>query len=399
MIETGGDTQVRKHANVGYDRSSPPGPNGMTPKKRKQWLAPVILLVVLAAAGVGLAVWKMNARKNAEAAAASQPEPMESVAAAVAQSREHRANTISIGTVLALRSITLRNELPGTVRTASLVPGQIVEPGAVLVALDVSVEEAELKAKQAAAALAETSVGRIERAVQSRAMSQLELDRARAELDIAKAEIERIEAIIARKTIRAPFRARIGISDVHPGQYLVEGTLLTTLQGVDTAAHIDFTVAQHIGNQLREGQSVDIITTALAPAVRAKIIALDARVDPVTRNATVRARVDDGSKVPPPGASVRVRIPVGESVKAVTIPASALRKGPAGDHVFVIAPDKEGKPRAQLRWVKSGPALGDDVLIVSGLTAGDRVATSGSFKLREGVLVSIAEAPKSNREN
>jgi membrane fusion protein (multidrug efflux system) len=69
---------------------------------------------------------------------------------------------------------------------------------------------------------------------------------------------------------------------------------------------------------------------------------------------------------------------------------SALRKDPSGDHVFVIQPDKEGKQRAHLRQVRSGEALGDTVLIEDGLKPGELVATSGSFKLREGVLVALA---------
>jgi membrane fusion protein (multidrug efflux system) len=90
----------------------------------------------------------------------------------------------------------------------------------------------------------------------------------------------------------------------------------------------------------------------------------------------------------------RVRVPVGPTRNAVAIPASALRKGSGGDHVFIIAPDTEGKPRAQVRRVKSGPTLGDEVLILAGLSPGEPVAISGSFKLRETALVAIT----SNRE-
>jgi len=72
------------------------------------------------------------------------------------------------------------------------------------------------------------------------------------------------------------------------------------------------------------------------------------------------------------------------------VPVHALRKGPGGDHVFVIAEDKEGKTRAQQRPVRSGPVIGDSVLIYEGISAGDRVATSGSFKLRDGALVAVA---------
>ena len=77
---------------------------------------------------------------------------------------------------------------------------------------------------------------------------------------------------------------------------------------------------------------------------------------------------------PAPGASVRVRVPVGPPRKAVAIPVSALRKGPGGDQVFVIEPDKDGKTRAHVRQVESGAMLGDEVVIHAGLSAGE---TSG----------------------
>ena len=78
---------------------------------------------------------------------------------------------------------------------------------------------------------------------------------------------------------------------------------------------------------------------------------------------------------------------------AVAVPVSALRKGPAGDHVFVVATAEDGKTRASVRPVATGAVLGDRVLIVDGLGAGEQVAASGSFKLRESVLVAIVNQP------
>ena len=358
------------------------------------WIASSVLLLSVLGTGLGLAAWKIASIKDADAASASQPEPMESITVARSVPRESLATTTSIGTVRALRSITLRNELAGTVRDVALVPGSVVEAGTVLVALDVSVEEAELKALEAQAALSETLLGRMERASQNRGASQIDVDRARAEHDVALANVERSKAVIARKTIRAPFRARVGLADVHPGQFLNEGTELSTLQGVDDAVHVDFTVGQQIAAGLHEGDVVEVLASNDGPALPAKIVAIDARVDRSTRNATVRARIDGPGEPPSPGASVRVRVPVGQATEAVAIPVSALRKGPEGDHVYVITPDEGGKPRAHVRLVRTGAILGDEVLIVHGLDAGEQVAASGSFKLHEAVLVAFADESK-----
>jgi len=349
------------------------------------WTGSAVLLLALALTGGGLAAWKRISIRNANAAAASQPEPIESVTLAVAGARQYRPTTTSVGTVLALNSITLRNELSGTVRQVMLAPGRIVDSGTVLVALDVSVEEAELQAEQAQADLAATTLARLDVLRQAQATSQEEVDQARAARDVALAQLARTRAVIAKKTIRAPFPARVGISDVHPGQYLNEGTELTTLQGVDAAANVDFTVAQTVAAELRPGEPVAVFAANDSRPLTARIVAVDARVDPTTRNAMVRARI--AGHAPAPGASVRVEVPVGPLTTVVAIPVSALRKGPGGDHVFLVVADSSGKSRAHVQPVRSGPVLDDEVVILSGLTPGQQVATSGSFKLREAVLV------------
>ena len=358
---------------------------------RHNWIGSIILVLFVLLLGVGLAAWKYESIQGEQTASAKQPEPIESVTIAVARAIDHRQTTTSIGTVLALRSVTLKNELAGTVRDVRLVPGQIVEAGALLVALDVSVEEAELKAQEAQAALARTVLERRQGLREELATTQEEVDRARADLDVAQAQMARTKAVIAKKTIRAPFRARVGIADVHPGQYLEEGTLLTTLQGLGDAVHVDFSVAQQVAAQLRVGESVEVFAAGNASAVMARLVALDARVDPMTRNAMVRARIEGTRHAPAPGSSVRVRIPVGSLQTGVAIPVSALRKGPGGDQVFVVAPDKDGRTRVHARQVDSGTMFGDEIVIQSGLTVGERIAALGSFKLRDGGLVAVAE--------
>src|SRR5256712_1852526 len=189
-----------------------------------------VLLATLAITAGSLAAWKRASGRRADAAAARQPEPVESVTLAVAKERQYRPTTTSVGTILALTSITLRNELPGTVRQVTLIPGQVVDAGTVLVALDVSVEAAELQAETAQADLAHTTLARQERLREAQATSQEEVDQACAARDVALGQIARSRALIAKKTIRAPFRARVGLADVHPGQYLNEGTELSRPQ-------------------------------------------------------------------------------------------------------------------------------------------------------------------------
>lgn len=360
--------------------------------KRRRILGSFLVLASIAVVALALAAWKRGDLKKAAEAAQHQPEPMEAITVAKTLLRDNQRTTVSIGTVKALRSIALRNELAGTVRVANLTPGQIVEAGTVLVGLDVAVEEAELKALQAQADLATTMLGRMERAREVKGASDTDVDRAKAERDVLLANVARSQAVIARKTIRAPFQAKIGLSDIHVGQYLNEGTQITTLQGIDDAANVDFTITQSVEALLKEGDHVAVSRGGDDKSVDAVIVAIDSRIDALTRNAMARARIEGPASMGlSPGAAVRVRVPIGPSRKVVVVPANALRRGPGGDHVFVVETAPNDKPRAHQRVVTSGALIGDEVVIEDGLKVGELVAASGSFKLREGVLVGFAD--------
>jgi membrane fusion protein (multidrug efflux system) len=355
---------------------------------RQPWTRSAALVAGVLTIAVALAAWKQAALAAANGPSGA-PEAAEAIAIAPAVAQQHQSSISAIGTVIALRSVTLRNELAGTVRSVALTPGKVIDAGTVLVALDVSVERAELHSREAQLTLAETTLARLRRLLERRAVSQEEVDRASAEREMAAAEIERIRAVIERKPIRAPFRARIGMADLHIGQFLSEGTELTTLQGVDEAVHVDFAVSQAVAAGLAVGDTVRVGASREAEPVVGQIVAIDARVDPTTRNAVVRAKLGGELDVAP-GAAVRVEVSVGESLATVAIPVSALRTGPEGEFVWVIEADSAGSDRSHLRPVKAGDVIGENVLLRDGLEAGERVATSGSFKLREGALVSVA---------
>ena len=362
--------------------------------QHRRLISSSLLLCAVIGLAAWLAAWKGNALSEAEAASLSPSEPAETITIAPVRSDIERPTTTAIGTVLALRSVTLRNEVAGTVRHAALVPGQIVEAGTVLVTLDVEVERAELNALEARAALAETTLGRLERLIQDNATSATTVDQARAARGVARADIARTRAIIERKTIRAPFRARVGLADVHPGQYLDAGTELTTLQAVARAVYVDFSVPQTVAAQLRPGARVPVRVASAQSTQSAEIVAIDARVDAETRNATVRARLAGPlATLPAPGSSVQVTVPTGAPQPSLVVPAIALRRGPQGDQVFVVAHAADGQLRAHARRVETGAPVGDLITVREGVTAGEHVATSGSFKLRDGMLVSVVEPP------
>lgn len=342
----------------------------------------VVIAVVIVVGAVYL--WKQHTARVA-LASAHHGEPAEAIESSVARTQLHARTTTAIGTVRALQSINLQNELPGTVRKVDLQTGQIVDAGTVLVELDVAVEEAELAALEAEARLAASMLQRMEQAEKSQGASAADVDRARAEHDKSVANVERTKALIERKRVRAPFRARVGMVDLHLGQYLEPGTVITTLQGVDDAVHVDFAVTQEAAATLAVGSDIEV--TVGSRTATAKIVAIDARVESATRNTWIRALLKGSNPLPAPGASVRVRVAVEAPHEVVVVPVSALRRGPEGDLVYVLEKAPDGALRAKTRRVVARAPIGDDIVIGEGLAAGERIATSGSFKLREGALV------------
>src|SRR5262249_56036380 len=125
------------------------------------------------------------------------------------------------------------------------------------------------------ARVAETTLHRNEFLRQHEANAEAELDQARAQRDVMLAQVEHLKAIIAKKIIRAPFRARVGLADIHPGQYLNEGVQLTTLQGVADEENVDFSVAQSVAAALPLGSAVDVVTADGAAPISARIVAID----------------------------------------------------------------------------------------------------------------------------
>ena len=354
----------------------------MAPVRRL--LLSVALFAALGGAAFALYSTKMAKFAAAQTAAQQQPEHSETVTGDNARIASYARATTAIGTAHALRSITLQNEVAGTVLAVHLETGKVVAAGDVLVELDASVESAELAALEAEARLTESMLARMEQAKKSQGASEADVDRARAERDMAMAQVTRTKALVEKKRIRAPFAARTGLVDLHEGQYLQPGTTITTLQGLDNAVHVEFSVTQDAGTALAVGTEVDVAFGG--HEAKAKVLALDARVEATTRTVRVRAKLE-GEHLPQPGSSLRVRAPMETPHDVVVVPVTALRRGPGGDVVFALEKDDKGALRARTRRVQAGTVLGDNIVIREGIAAGDRIAAAGSFKLMEGVLV------------
>jgi membrane fusion protein, multidrug efflux system len=363
---------------------------GVVARHGLAWVA--VLLAIGGTAG-GLGYYKYMEISAAIAAAEAFPEPREAVEAVQVRRGEWTASTRAVGTVVALRQVEIRNELPGTVVEMGFASGEIVEAGQVLVRLDTQEERAALAAAQAEARLAQTVFDRRSRLTPGDVVSVLDLDRARAELAAAKARVAGLEAGIAKKTLAAPFRARVGLTDLQPGAYLDEGTSVAMLQGVDSDAYVDFTLPQDMAAAIRPGVAVSLAGPQIPDgSVSAEIVAEDASIDADNRAVRFRAIARGLGERLRPGAFVDVVAVTAAPQPALLVPLTAVRRAPYGDHVFVLE-EEAGQTRARQRIVRTGPVQGTDIVITDGLAAGELIAGAGSFKLRDGLLVVSSDPP------
>ena len=350
------------------------------------WLGSAALLLLTLALIGGLAFYKYN---QLQAAMNMPPPPEQPISIMAVEAREIsiRPSTTMIGTVLSPRSIVLSNEIAGTVSAIHFQPGQIVEQDRVLVELDASVERAQLEAAQARQQIAESAYKRIREAALTRAVTPSELDEATAQLAQAAAQVDELVAIINRKTLRAPFRGKIGLADTHPGQFLPSGFNIASLQGIEDYEYVDFMIPQSASNSVRVGDAVQL--RIQSHELVGEVIALDSQADRNSRNLMARAKVASQPEFLIPGDSVRVLIEYGPRVTSPAVPVEALRSAPMQTFVFIVEPDQAGALRAYSRQVVPGPAIDGWLSIVSGLDVGQLVVAEGSFKLRDGALVAI----------
>lgn len=321
---------------------------------------------------------------------AAAPQPIPAVTAEPARMERWEPRIPAIGTLRAFQGIEVAPQVGGVVSAIRFESGSTVEKGAVLVQLDDSVEQADLKSGQADLRNAELNLGRQRELLSRGNTSKTSFDAALSRRDIAAATIDRTRAVIAQKVIAAPFSGRLGIRQVDLGAYVSPGTALVTLQRIDPI-YADFPVPEQHLDVITTGQKIEVtVDTWPGVVFSGKIDSIDARVNEETRNILIRAEMENNDGRLLPGMFANVAVIAGEEAEVVTVPRTAVTYSLYGDSVYVIgAGDNEAGFEIEQRFVRSGETRGDRVVIAEGLAAEERVVTSGQLKLRPGVRVRI----------
>lgn len=296
------------------------------------------------------------------------------------------------GSVRAIKGVNVTTELAGMVAKIYFIPGAFVNAGDILVQLNANTELAQLNAAEANLELAKITYLRDTQQFAVHAVSKQTVDNDRQNLKSLQAQANQAAATLEKKTIRAPFTGRLGISAVNPGQYLNAGDKVVTLQMFDPI-YVDFYVPQQELVRLKVGQSVAVtLDTVPNQKFVGKITTIDPIVDVNTRNVAVEATVLNPKFEMTPGMFAAVEVDVGKPERYLTLPQTAISFNSYGDIIYIIHQSgTKNKPTliAEQVFVETGETRGDQITILKGANEGDLVVTSGQLKLRNGTQVVI----------
>jgi membrane fusion protein (multidrug efflux system) len=320
--------------------------------------------------------------------------PPATVTAMKAEYQTWQPQLKAVGGLRAVRGVDVTSEIAGLVRDLRFKSGDEVKAGQVLVQLNADADIAQLHALEASADLAQTAYERDQKQFEVQAVSQAVLDAEAADLKSKRAQVAQQQALVDKKTIRAPFAGRLGISTVNPGQYVNPGDKIVTLQSLD-AVYCDFYLPQQELSRIAIGQKV-VVTTDSYPgkSFEGKITAVNPKVDPDTRNVQIEATIMNPGHKLLPGMYATADVRAGTAKRYLTLPQTAVTYNPYGNTVFIVEEGPKvpaGGPSlaAKQAFITVGPTRGDQIAILSGVKEGDTVVTSGQLKLKNGSAVVI----------
>lgn len=289
----------------------------------------------------------------------------------------------ALGTAQANESVELTSKVSEVVTAIRFEEGQDVKGGDVLVELHNAEALANVSEAKAQLADARTQYQRAQNLWERRAVPESELQRLEALVDAAAARLLAAEARLADTVIRAPFSGRVGLRRISVGALLTPGTVITTLDDVDTVK-VDFAIPETHLAPMRPGLAVTVRSVAYADREFAgTVTGIDTRVDPVTRSIMIRAALPNPERLLKPGMYLNVEV-VNDERRSLMLPEQAIVPEREEQYVFVVAGNMTEKRR-----VVTGRRRPGEVEIVDGVREGELVIIEGTQKVDEGTEVRV----------
>jgi membrane fusion protein, multidrug efflux system len=333
---------------------------------------------------------------------APPPMMMTTVTSAEVKNADWQPMLSAVGSISPVQGAMISAELAGTVAEINFQSGALVKKGEVLLKLDASAEEAQMRSAEADLELAKNDLDRARGLSERKVISAAEFDAAQSRYAQKKAAVENMQSVIDKKKIRAPFDGTAGIRAVNPGQMVKVGDPLVSLQALGQV-FVDFSLPQQQLADVTTGLTVKVTTDAIPNReFEGKLTAVNSSIDPATRNVSLQATLDNQDNALRPGMFGRVTVLLPQKHPTLFIPATAVSYAPFGNSVFVIEKKTDDKTKQEglilrQQFIRTGETRGDFVAVTEGLKANEQVVSSGVFKLRNGMNVAVDNklAPKS----
>jgi membrane fusion protein, multidrug efflux system len=361
-------------------------------RPRRRWRSVVIAVGLLVA--IVVCVFGVKALQIGKMMTTKMEMPPTTVSSVTVKEEDWAPTLSAVGSISAVQGAVVSSELGGVVSKIAFENGGAAKKGDLLLQLDASAEEALLRSAEAEAELGRQDLERSRDLAAQKVVSKAELDAAESKFNRLNAVADQMRSNIRKKTIIAPFDGQLGIRQVNVGQMINSGQQVVQLTSLDSL-FADFALPQQYLGQLTPGLEVHVTTDALPGHVfPGKVTAINSMVDSSTRNITLQATLENPDHVLRPGMFAKAEVTLPEKHKTLVVPGSAISYAPFGDSVFVIEKKKDektGKESQVIRqqFVRVGEGRGDLVAITQGLKADETIVSTGVFKLRNGMTVTI----------
>lgn len=289
------------------------------------------------------------------------------------------------GTLLPNEQVELQSESSGKIIGIYFREGESVGRGKLLVRINDAELRAQLKRATHRRTLAAAKETRTRQLLEKNAVSAADYDVAISELNTANAEIELIRAQLDKTEVRAPFAGTIGFRAVSVGSYISPVTRIATISSTNPVK-IEFYVPERYSSAVRPGSTIRFSVDGSERLNAGTVYAIEPRVEQSTRTLQVRATAPNPGGALMPGSFAEVALRLARSEEAITIPSEAIVPQAGGKAAVFIA--SGGK--AEQRQVDVGLRTASSVQIISGLSAGDTVISSGVQMLKPGGEIRVA---------
>jgi membrane fusion protein (multidrug efflux system) len=287
------------------------------------------------------------------------------------------------GAIEANESVSLQSEVSGLVTGIFFKEGTNIKKGQLLVKINDRDIQAQLQESLTRQKLSSSNENRGRQLLAKGAISQEEYDTSLADLESLKSQAQVIRAQLARTSIRAPFNGKIGLRSISAGEYLTPAKTIANLASVNPVK-ITFSVPEKYAGQIKLGSAVSFNTDGSVALHKGVVYAIEPGINAQTRTLQIKALAQNPNSELLPGSFAKIRLSLSTQDNAILIPNEAIIPVLKGKTVFIT---KNGK--AKQVNVESGTRTAEQIVITSGLKAGDTVLTTGAMALKPDAPVKV----------